>query len=442
MKYISRLQFLVFLTLASCSSEDYNISNFVAGDAFTNSNLRVLLLDTLSVETSTMKIDSIITSGASRMLVGKYNDSIFGTIKASSYMGILPSTYTIDAEATYDSIALYLKYDDYYYHDTLQTNTIHVKQILKTLKPQQGDYFYNRSEVNYSDQDLGTLTYLPLPIGSDSLEIRLSDEWGLDIFSNLQEKTISTSDQFKDYFKGIALLPDTNDNGAIIGFSKTSNARFIRLYFSIAEESSSKQEYIDIYLDLSSSPVPFFNQILAEDPIAPLQTLVNKEVNLSSSESGNFSFIQSGIGIATRIQFPHLKNIYDIQGEGTILDAKLKIKPAQGTYDNKHILRDTLSVYIVDRNNDLTEQLLYAETTPVRGILNRDNEEFNDIYYEITLGSYIEKLLMSEMITNEALILLPNNYDSTVDRFVLNGMDHSDYSVVLEVTYAIYDENE
>ena len=251
---------------------------------------------------------------------------------------------------------------------------------------------------------------------------------------------ITTSDQFKDYFKGIALLPDEGDNGSIIGFSKTSGTSFIRLYFSTAEESSREQEYIDINLDQSSSPVPFFNQILAEDPIVPLQSLVDKEVNLSSSDSDNLSFIQSGVGIATRIQFPYLKNIYDIQGKGTILDAVLKIRPSQGTFDNKLVLRDTLSVYVVDRNNDLTGQLLYAETSPVTGILNRDNEEFNDIYYEISLGSYIEKLLLADRSTDEALILLPDNYNSTVDRFVLNGMDQSDFSVVLEVTYAIYDE--
>lgn len=426
--------------MASCSSENYNNSDFVAGDAFTDSNLRVVLLDTLTVETSTMKFDSIITSGSSRMLVGKYRDSIFGTIKASSYMGMVPSTYSIDSEAVYDSIALYLKYDGYYYNDTLRTNTIHVRQLTKTLKPQEGDDFYNTATAQYSDEDLGTLSYLPRPTATDSLAIRLSDDMGLDMFSKLQEKTITTSDQFKDYFKGITLLPDEGDDGSIIGFSKASGTCFMRLYFSIAEESSQEQDYIDINLDLSSSPVPFFNQILTEDPIAPLQSLVDKEVNLSSSDSDNLSFIQSGVGIATRIQFPHVKSIYDIQGKGTILDAVLKIRPAQGTFDNKLMLRDTLSVYVVDRNNDLTGQLLYAEISPVTGILNRDNGEFNDIYYEISLGSYIEKLLLADTTTDEALILLPDDYNSTVDRFVLNGMDRSNYSVALEVTYAIYDE--
>ena len=442
MKHFFGLLCPLLLFLTACSSENYNNSDFLAGEAFTDSNLRVVLLDTLTVETSTMKFDSIITSQASRMLVGKYTDSIFGTITASSYVGMVPSLFTIDSEAEYDSIVLYLRLDKYYYNDTLQTNTIHVRRITKTLRPQEGDDFYNTATAEYASEDIGTLSYLPRPLASDSLEIRISDDVGTDIFTKLQEKTITSTDQFKDYFKGLALLPDENDNGSIIGFSKSTSASFMRLYFSTAEESSREQDYLDIDLDLSSSPIPFFNQILADNPIAPLQTLTDKEINLSSSASNNQSFIQSGIGMATRIQFPHVKTIYDITGQGTILDAVLKIKPANGTYNDKLILRDTLSVYVVDRNNDLTEQLLYGDVSPVTGILNRDNEEFNDIYYEISLGSYVEKLLLAERETEEALILLPDNYDSTVDRFVLNGMDNSDFSVVLEVTYAIYDEDE
>jgi hypothetical protein len=124
------------------------------------------------------------------------------------------------------------------------------------------------------------------------------------------------------------------------------------------------------------------------------------------------------------------------------LDAVLKIKPEPGSFDDNLILRDTLSVYVVDRNNDLIQQLFYQEVSPVQAILNREKEEFNEIYYEIQLGSYIEQLLLAERETNEALILLPNNYDSTVDRFVLNGMDNSDFRTLLELTYAIYDEDE
>ena len=103
----------IVLLLVSCSTDNFNTSDFLAGEAFTDSNLRVVLVDTLTVETSTMKFDSIVSSESTRILVGKYTDPVFGTVKTSSYMGMLPSSFSIDSEAEYDSIALYLKLDKY-----------------------------------------------------------------------------------------------------------------------------------------------------------------------------------------------------------------------------------------------------------------------------------------------------------------------------------------
>lgn len=423
----------------SCNGDSINESEFLAGDSFTDSNIRVVFIDTLSVPTSTMKFDSIITSQSSRILVGKYSDPVFGEVEASSFFEIAPSTYTIDTEAEYDSIAFYLSYDTYYYNDTLQGNTIHIKRLSEKLKPITGDYFYNTSRVAYFDDDLGITTYSPRPFDTDSLEIKISDEFGREVFEKFQENDITDTDEFKEYFKGISLQAGENDNGAVLGFSPTASESYMRLYFSVAEADERVQSYIDFIVDLSSSPLPFFNRITALEPNDYLKTLTDKEVNLYSSDAENKSYVQSGIGIATRIQFPHLKSIYDIQGDGTILDAVLKIRPASGSYDENLILKETLEVYLVDQNNDLTEQLLLGGIEPVRGILNRDNEEFNDIYYEIPLGSYLEKLLLTEINTEEALILLPPDYDATVDRFILNGNNTSDYETTLELTYAIYD---
>lgn len=433
---------LSIFVLWSCSSENYNASDFLAGEEFTDSNIRVALIDTITVEISTMKFDSIVTSESSRVLVGKYNDPEFGVVKSSAYMGLMPSSYVIDSEAEYDSIALYMKYDSYYYNDTLRTNTLHVKRLSATLKPSEGDYLYNTSEAEYFEDDIGTLTFMPRPMDGDSLEIKLSDALGVDLFEKFQEKEITTSDQFKDYFKGIALIPGQTDNGSVIGFTKSSESIFVRLYFSEAEETERVQSYLDLNMDVTSSPVPFFNRIESENPNTNLETLSDQEVNLDSKDSGGLSYIQSGVGIATRVEFPHIKNLYDIKGQGTILDAVLKIRPLSGSFTDNLILKDSLSVYIVDQNNDLISQLLVEEIAPVQGILNRDNEEFNDIYYEFSLGSYIEELFTEEMETEEALILLPDNYNSTVDRFILNGSGNTGYSTVMELTFAIYDEED
>ena len=424
------------LMFAACNEDAIDSSEFVAGEKFTESNIRVIRIDTATVATSTIKFDSLITSQSSRILVGKYVDPEFGTVRCASYFELVPSSYTINSEAEFDSIALYLKFDNYYYNDTLRQNTIQIKELNETLKAYNGDDLYNTGSFEYKEENLGTLTFTPRPIKADSLEIKLSDSLGLDIFKNFQEKSITNLAEFRDRFKGIVLHPGETDDGSIIGFSYASEDSYMRLFFSTAEEDERVSNHIDFTINTTSFPTPFFNQIIIEEPNQYLKTLTDREMALESSDAENRSFIQSGLGIATRIQFPHIKSIYDIPGEGTILNAILKIKPSSQSYDDHLILRDSLSVYLVDVNNELTEQLSDI------AILNRNNQEFNDIYYELPLSSYIEKLLVTERYTGEALILLPDDYNSTVDRFVLNGNNNSDYSTTLELTYSIYDEFE
>jgi len=431
---------LIVLNFIACSEENYNASDFVAGEVFTDSNIRVVLVDTMTVEISTMKFDSIITSGSERMLIGSYKDSVFGTVTCANYLGLLPTSYTINTEAAYDSIVLFLKYDQYYYNDTLKTNTIHVKRLLDNFNGGDGDNFYNTSQVNFSDVDLGAYTYQPRPLSSDSIQIKISDDLGEELFSHLQSKNITNNDEFTAEFKGLALQPDQEDNGAIIGFAKSSDSFYLRLYFTTQEVDDQVQNHIDFILNSSTTPSPFFNQIQAEEPIDYLKTLTDKEVNLSTAYSGNQSFIQSGIGIATRIQFPFIKTINNLNGQGTLLDAVLKIKPVKGSYSDYLPLSEQLAVYLVDTNNDVTTQLYLDNGSAVMATLNTDNEEFNDVYYTIPLGSYIENLLTTERNTDEALLLLPSDYSNSVDRFILNG-NLATYKTILELTYAIYDED-
>ncbi|MCK0146193.1 DUF4270 domain-containing protein [Arenibacter sp. F26102] len=430
----------VLTLMVSCSDDTINDSDFVAGGTFTNSNIRVVQIDTMNVETYTMKFDSLVTSQATRMLIGRYVDPVFGTVKSSSYAELLPYSYTIDSEAEYDSIAFFLKYDDYYYNDTLKSNTIHIKELSEILYPEDGSNFYNTSEVAYSEDDLGSITYTPRPLETDSLYIKLSDDLGQGIFEQLQQKDITNTEEFKNYFPGITFQPGEDDDGSIVGFDYSTSV--MRMYYSISEENSRVQYAIDFAINTSSSPIPFFNKMSVVETNEYLTTLTDKEVVINSSDSDNQSFVQSGIGYTTKIEFSNLKTLFDIEGQGTLLNAVLKIKPVLGSYSDELALRDNLSVYIVDTNNNITNQLLGTDGAAVQATLNLDNQEFNDIYYEIPLTTYIEGILTTDRDAEYAIILLPENYNSTVDRFVLMGKEGADEGVKLELTYAIYDEDE
>ena len=72
MKTFQILSLLLTLLLASCSIS--SIEDFVVGDNFIKNQTGVAMIDTLTIQSSTIKYDSIVSNSAARFLVGSnYN---------------------------------------------------------------------------------------------------------------------------------------------------------------------------------------------------------------------------------------------------------------------------------------------------------------------------------------------------------------------------------
>ncbi|MGS2762217.1 DUF4270 family protein [Sinomicrobium sp. M5D2P9] len=441
MRYV--LFFCLSVLLWSCGDDNAYDTDFEAGEDFTDSNIRVLYIDTLTVEMSTIKFDSLVTSDATRILIGQYPDTVFGRTTASSYFELLPTSYNINNEALYDSISLFLGYDKYYYNDTLQPSSIQVKRLTARVKPVEGNSFYNGQSIAHETESLGEIIFNPRPLsGKDSVEIKLDDTFGEELFERIQKKNITTNDQLREYFKGLTLQPGESDGGAVLGFNTSSDKTYLRIYYSTRETEEPTVQYTDFAITTGNSPATFFNSIVSEDSETPFSQLTTRKTLLPSAETGNKVFIQSGTGITTRIRFPSIRSLYDIEGTGTVLNAVLKIKPTNAYYDKHLPLKDTLNIFVVDQNNDITEQLTTSESTALLAVLNRANQEFNELYFEIPLGTYIERLMTATREDRSSLILIPSQYSSSVNRMVLNGENNGDYKATLELLYTIYDENQ
>ena len=127
---------LLFLTLFTSCQTDNLDGDFVVGSDYLSVNNKVLLIDTLTVNVSTINFDSLVTSNQSRILIGNYTDPILGKVKSESYFELTPLTYNLGSSSdtetinyAFDSIAMILKYDRYYYGDTTKVQTINIHQL-------------------------------------------------------------------------------------------------------------------------------------------------------------------------------------------------------------------------------------------------------------------------------------------------------------------------
>lgn len=443
MKYIG--WFLVFLTmvLISCSTEERDIPTLEVGQEFTDGTVRLIEIDTFEVRTDTFKFDSIVASGGDRLLVGRYFDEYFGMVESESYMELAPVNYHVPDDATLDSIALILGYDQYFYSDTLQLSHIQVHRLLEDFETTE-DSFYNTSSLKYDTIPMVTKSFYPEPMGEDSLHISIPRSFGGDIFELLREKLIATDDDFTERFKGIVLSPPKDGHSTVLGFSKNLERTLLRFYYSIPEEfnDGDVEDGDGLFLDFVIKQVNglnTFNHISSDVTGLPLVTLVDQETILTSRDGGDMTFIQSGIGYVTRIEFPTIKNIGDLPGTGTILNAVLEITPVVDSYDDLVPLGDSLQVRVVDQNNELSS-FIQNGNGPAYGRIMGNDQEFDEPHYRIPVTSYIEQELGEAPEIDNGLVLMPNDFLNSVDRVVLYGAGSNDFAPKLIVTYAIYDE--
>ncbi|MEL6811836.1 MAG: DUF4270 family protein [Bacteroidota bacterium] len=430
--------FSLFIAIVACSSPE-EIPTFVVGEDLSESNVRILSIDTFDLELSTFKFDSIVTSGSDRLLVGRYLDSAFGTVESSAFLELGGATFEIPEEGELDSIALILGYDRYFYSDTTTLAQINVHRVTDDIKPDDVGAFFNTTEIPYQSLPIITRNFKPRPLGEDSLHISLPKAFGQEVFHKIQQGLISDNAELINEFKGITIRPGDNTDAAIIGFSTDLERTYMRFFYSVSDEFGKEEFIYDLTENPTSIDPAYFNSIRSELAGTGLEEIeLDQEISLPSTNTNQQSYVQSGIGIATRIQFPTIKKLYDIPGTGTLLIGNLLIRPARNSFDGFLSIPDSLSVNILDQNNDVIEELASADGQ-IYGVLRNGDDEFDRDQYEIPVGLYLERKLNETFNVDDALVLFPLDFGSAVSRIVLSGEQNQQFEAKLIVTYAIYD---
>lgn len=441
MKLVPTVLCCLILFVWACSVDNSNIPTLVIGEEFSDSNVRIIAIDTFTVAMSTFKFDSINTSSTDRLLFGSYRDPEFGQVKASPYFELSALQYEIEDEAELDSVALILGYDTYSYNDTTALSGMRVHLLQERVDPGSDEFYYNTSSLSYDLAPLTRRSFLPEPFDEDSLYVNLPYSFGLDLFTKIQDGVINNDFDLFENFNGFTLQPDDTTDGAIVGFTLNPTRTYLRLFYSTPDEVSTDEGTFDFFIDRSVVNNNAFNQII-NDPIGtPLALISDQEDNLSSEDSGNQAFFQSGVGYVTRIQFPTIKTLRDIAGVGTLLSARLKVKPAETTNTDLLPISDSLDVAVVDQNNIIT-QALETVNGQVFGTLNDEESEFDNLIYEIPVGLYLDQKLAEQNEIDDAIIIFPRSFNKILNRGVLQDDQSSDFKAVLEVIYAIYDEDD
>jgi hypothetical protein len=250
---------LTILFLHGCSESP---GEHTLGEDFVESQTDIALIDTFSVELSTVILDTVVTSGTGNLLVGTYQDDIVGKITSHSYFQIGSPDSLDDIgvrdDDEYDSLSLIIRYNNYSFGDTTQMQRIMVHQLNENIEFVREDIITGKTSFSYGFDPIGSVLYTPVPNSSiDTLEIRISDRVGLDLFAKLRDnsETVSNSESFINYFHGLVLVPDDMYGGVIVGFSATENDVRLILHTSRTRETAEKIRYTFQRNELSENEI-------------------------------------------------------------------------------------------------------------------------------------------------------------------------------------------
>jgi hypothetical protein len=287
-----------------------------------NEDLGVTLMDSLTINTATVQLEYVPTSNTGSLLVGKIDNDAIGLTTVSSYFRLAFSSFTNDIPegATFDSVNLVLTPNaaKYYLGDTTQNQTIHVHEVTETIETKTissingsstvpvyvtGAAIFADQRFDYDATALGSLTFRPRISSMDSLDIRLDDSFGEEIFDMIikGDTKVANNDNFQQYLKGLVLVAD-DANTAIIGLNDTVSMELNYSY--MGSDGFSKTGKTTITTGSRTYQYNHFAYDRSGTVFAALDT-DNRE--LKSSATNGDHFLQAGTGVVTKLEFPSLK---------------------------------------------------------------------------------------------------------------------------------------
>jgi hypothetical protein len=437
-KKILLLLFPIIFIIHSCTNET-DLNSFAIGENFISTQSSITLVDTFTIKLSTVLIDSIPTSGPANLLLGEYFDDYLGKSGSTGCFQIdLPVSKDVGKTTVFDSLTLILKMAGINYGDTLQPFTFGVHRITEDIKLTDDYYMYNNSTVKYDETAIGTITFLPKPTLTDSINIRLDDSLGLELLTMMRDNSdeVSTSEKFIKFFKGIALVGATGNN-CVIGFAASDSSINMVLHTHTILEEKVELRY---KFPIATSGI-YYNHFYFDRTGTPVNQLKTQKEEIKSADSNDKSYIQAGSGIVARVDFPGLGKIMEIQKRFNLFKAEIVFKPYP--LSNMQVPFPTgLSFYTCDKYNRIISQLLDTEGDAIQADYNFDKVYNEQNYYTLDITSYIKEELSDSYFNDEngLIINFPDNTATgSLERLVLDARETGIYKPVINLYFIFYE---
>lgn len=402
---------------------------------FDSANVVVQFTDTLSIETTLVRADSIQTDGADIYLLGLYHDPIFGIRSSSIYTNIALSGTSTDFGSGFDidSVVLTLEYAGLY-GDSNSAMSVNVYELSSTLD--KNKTYYSNDTSAYSTL-LKSITFTPKTTNNvltlvDSvmhpphLRIKL-DESGF--ISKLKaHPTFNNNTELNDVINGF-YITTTNSvinnsllsgEGAIAYFNMNSPLSTVTVYYKNSTADSLQENFL---IDASVKKFSHFSHNYTG-------TDIEKHLTNSASKDNTVGYVSSMAGVKTKLYVPYLKTLLK-DGNVIINKAELVIPLAVNTIGNNDNPATVMGLAGI--NEFGTAVFIPDDYLGYCGCLNTSTST-----YTFDVSRYIHQLLY-ETPTDYGMYLMARGSAVNANRIVFGTKNNTFSPIKLNITYSKID---
>jgi hypothetical protein len=388
-------------------------------------------LQSFTLDGTQTLFDSINTRNQTIILSGRYQDGTFGEAEANAFaqLGLVSINKFIPASAIFDSARLELFIDFFHGNDFSAPQSFSIHEL--SMPFYDSLPYFASSTIAYKSTPLGEVTKKIIP-GIDSIfTVKLNNEFGLDFFTKAKDSALEfiTNASFKNYFKGIAILPGSNNSKSVLGFNLRDQRSRLVLYY--------RTETDTLEYDFTFSGQSHFSNIEFSPGGSVLQNLTTpyEDVDLGTSKYYN----QSGTGVVNKIDFSQLKGLLD-----TLENFKINLAELEITLDeSSEFLRPPNSIlfYYVGSNDKAVTVSGAVGAIQVDGANQLGGSTPAQLFYDATnrkfkgsVTGYVQALADGRVPYLEVFVL-PGRFGSSLNRMVI---DQS--AIKLNVYYTIVND--
>lgn len=420
---------LLFTFLAICFAACQQ-STIIGEDLIDEDNTQVQEIDSLSVESASLLLDSIYTTDGTRLLAGAYHDPYLGNINAQSFFDAdTLGQFTLDDDNNlrFDSLSLSLR-QDYEYPATDHLQRLAVYTLETALDDET--FYFNDSPAPGTLNKIGSGSFNTRTTRSKRFNIRLPDALGQSLL-----KVAKGQDDLllENVLKGLALVQEGDNEGqSVMGFP--SDSVQIRLYYHNQKTDAAGE------VKLSLKPGRRFNRITSDRGNTAISKLAQQGIPLPSAQSNQETFIQAGVGICTKLDFPTLRSIRQNRSISVNL-AYLDIQPLKTSYQGSN-LSPLENIYVYSPTHKNTLAQTYWSSSDINPVSVRRTVDplTGNSNFRIYLTDYIHDIIHQDANDYEGILLYAPAFSTglnEVGRLVLPSQSLSREAVKLHVIFTV-----